>query len=124
MSVQNSLVLTVEYKINCVSFNTNKSLLSKKFRSHVWISRRLGSCWNFPFYITSVVAPSLQFRNNNNNESESKIIGLETSLTQIEGERQKLECIEEGLFYAFNRTFTSLAQAGAVKARRNAFNNH
>lgn len=124
MSVQNSLVLAVEYKINCVSFNTNKSLSSKKFRSHVWISRRLGSWWNFPFYITSVVAPSLQFRNNNNNESESKIIGLETSLTQIEGERQNLECIEEGLFYAFNRTFTSLAQAGAVKARRNAFNNH
>ena len=71
-----------------------------------------------------MVAPSLQFRNNNNKESVSKIIGLETSLTQIEGERRKLECIEDGLFYAFNRTFTSLAQAGAVKARRNAFNNH
>lgn len=71
-----------------------------------------------------MVAPSLQFRNNNNSESESKIIGLETSLTQIEGERQKLQCIEEGLFYGFNRNFTFLAQAGAVKARRNAFNNH
>ena len=124
MSEQNSLDLAVEYKINCVSFNTNNSLLSEKFRSRVWISRRLGSYWNLPFFITSVVAPSLQFRNNNNNESESKIIGLETSLTQIDGERQKLECIEEGLFYAFNRTFTSLAQAGEVKTRRNAFNNH
>ena len=78
MSEQNSLDLAVEYKINCVLFNTNNSLLSKKFRSRVWISRRLGSCWNFPFFITSVVAPSLQFRNNNNKESESKIIGLET----------------------------------------------
>lgn len=100
MSEQNSLDLADEYKINCVSFNTNNSLLPKKFRSRVF---------NSVTTITIRVSP--------------KLSGLRPRL-QIEGERQKLECREEGLFYAFNRAFTSLAQAGAVKARRNAFNNH